>query len=83
MAGREAVAFVVQEHVHVQGVAGAPDAAFAIDEGLEPLLQGLAAYVKPAEGALGVRNGLEVGCTAARLGHRPFPSVFPLLMHCS
>ena len=69
MAGREAVAFVGKEHVHVEGVAGAPDAAFAVDKGLEPLLHGFPAHVKAAQGTVQVHDGFKVGRTAARLGH--------------
>ena len=48
MAVGEVVAFVGKEHIHVQGVAGAPDAALAVDEGLEALLHGFAAHVEAA-----------------------------------
>ena len=53
----------------MEGVAGAPDAAFAVDKGLEPLLHGFPAHVKAAQGTVQVHDGFKVGRTAARLGH--------------
>ena len=69
MAVGEVVAFVGKEHIHVQGVAGAPDAALAVDEGLEPLLDGFPAHVKTAQGTACIHDGFKVGRAAARLGH--------------
>ena len=54
---------------HVQGVAGAPHAALAVDVGLDALLEHLAAYVEAAGGTLVAVSYLEVGGAAAGLGH--------------
>ena len=69
MGGREVLPLVAQKKVHVEGVAGPPDAAFSVDEGLEALLHFLSAHVKAAQGALLSVGGLEVGGAAAGLGH--------------
>ena len=49
MAFRDALHLVGQDHAHVQCVAGAPHAAFAIYESLETLLNCLSSYVEAAE----------------------------------
>ncbi len=69
VSGREALAFVAQEHVYMQGVAGPPYAALAVNEGLEPFPNGFTAHVEAAQGAFVVLGGFKVGRTAARPGH--------------
>ena len=54
---------------HVQGIAGAPYAALAVDEGFDALLEHLAAHVEAAGGALVAVGHLEVGGAASRLGY--------------
>ena len=70
MAGGEVPALVIQQQVHVQGVAGPPDAALGIDEGLEAVFHLFSAHVKAAQGALGAVGSFEVGGAAAGLGHQ-------------
>ena len=69
MAGGEVPALVIQQQVHVQGVAGPPDAALSVNEGLEAVFHLFPAHVKAAQGALGAVGGFEVGGAAAGLGH--------------
>ena len=50
MAFGDALRPVGEDHGDVERVAGAPDSAFAIDEALEALLDGLSAHVEAAHG---------------------------------
>ena len=70
MSGGEVPALVIQQQVHVQGVAGPPDAALSVNEGLEAVFHLFPAHVKAAQGALGAVGGFEVGGAAAGLGHQ-------------
>ena len=67
--GREVFALVGHDGAHVQGVAGTPDAAFSVDEGLDAFLENLTAHVEAAQGAFVAGLDLQVGSAAAGLGH--------------
>ena len=57
---REVAALVLQDHGNVQGVAGTPDAPFAVDEALQAFLDLLAADVEAAETLFIAVRDLEV-----------------------
>ena len=65
----EILAAVRHQGCNMQRIPGAPDAAFAVDEGLDALFQHLSPNIETAGGAFVAAGNLEVGCAAARLCH--------------